>query len=271
MTVRRWLRRFAPVMLAFPLAAVTLMMFPPGADAHDVKYGYWACTQQSKLASGALTVGWDNLPGDGSGDGVVNSFRDRLADATSALSTALKSRNPWGSGLTYVGQVSSNPRYWPNIVFRYTSLEPGALGRTNVSPSGCDNSVHGSIVNLAESISVDLAVRSDWFTQDNSRRALWEACPSNGYVPAYTCSKEHDAGSVILHELGHGIGLAHPRQTDQHIYGYAPNQVMALAKCGVVLDQATMCQAGDAAGGGRYRTHRRTLHSWDTSSIAAAY
>lgn len=140
-----------------------------------------------------------------------------------------------------------------------------------MSPAGCDLSVHGTKVNFSNVITVDLAIRSDWFTQDNSRRALWEGCPSRGYTPTYTCSKVQDAGSVMLHEFGHAIGLAHPRQTDIHIYGVAPNQVMSIAKCGVVLDQATMCQASDAPGGGQYRTHRRTLDTWDTSSIAASF
>lgn len=115
---------------------------------------------------------------------------------------------------------------------------------------------------------IDIAVRSDWFTQDNSRRAYWEGCPSRGYVPAYTCSKTMDAGSVMLHELGHSIGLAHPSQTDAHVGG--GSTAFSIAKCGVVNDQATMCQAANS-GSPQYRTHRRTLDTWDTTSLAFHY
>jgi hypothetical protein len=59
--------------------------------------------------------------------------------------------------------------------------------------------------------------------------------------------------------------------TDDHVYGYDPGPVMALAECAVVLDQATMCQAGDSAGANHYRSHRRTFHASDYASIDAGY
>lgn len=241
----------------------------PPAAAHNSPWGWWACTQRAKLANGPLKIGHANLPVDGSGDGVSNSFRNRLADATSRLNSALLANTPYSYGAVYVGQVPYYPGTAAHVVVRYESLEEGVLGRANVSPSCA--TVHGTRVDLANAISVQIAIRSDWFTQADSRRALWESCPASGYSPAYTCSKVFDFGSVMLHELGHAVGLAHPRQTDQHVNGTAPSTVMALADCAVVLDQATMCQAQDSAGSNQYRSHRRTFHSWDLQSIDAGY
>ena len=202
---------------------------------------------------------------DGTGDGVSNSFRGRLADATARLNGAIVAHTPYSNGAIYVGQVPYYPGGAAHVVVRYESLEAGLLGRANMSPSCTD--VHGTRVDLANAISIQIAVRSDWFTQADDRRALWESCPNSSYSPVYTCSKVFDFGSVIMHELGHAVGLAHPRQTDDHVHGYNPGPVMTLADCGIVLDQATMCQAQDSSGSNQYRTHRRTFHSWDTASI----
>ena len=233
-------------------------------------YGYWGCTQRAKTTVSPLRVGFltGDLPVDGSGDGVINSFTARLADATSRLNSAIKNSGGQPHGASYVGLATNSSAL--AIRVRVEALPSGALGQAAVSPASC-TVVHGSKVNLASLTVISLATRSDWFTQDDSRRALWESCPSNGYLPTYTCSKVYDVGSVITHELGHAIGLAHPSQTQAHVSLSGVVNVMALAKCSVVLDQATMCQSADATGGGVYRSHRRTFDAWDTSSVSRAF
>lgn len=164
-----------------------------------------------------------------------------LSDAVLAWNGPILSSGGQPHGMTYVGETY--PGNTAQVLVMVRSLDAGQLGLTIISPSSCE-AVHGTKVNMGIPVVVHLATRNDWFTQDNSRRSLWEGCPGSGYSPTYTCSKTQDVGSTITHELGHVLGLAHPRQTDQHVNGTAPSTVMSLAKCAVANDQATMCQAG---------------------------
>ncbi|QKJ18957.1 hypothetical protein [Microbacterium hominis] len=72
----------------------------------------------------------------------------------------------------------------------------------------------------------------------------------------------------MLHELGHAIGLSHPRQVTEEGHGA---DAMAAGDCYLTLDQATMCQARVLGSGGIYRTHRQILHSYDFTSISYQY
>lgn len=153
-----------------------------------------------------------------------------------------------------------------NVRVLTATLGSGILGIADMVPTSC-TVVHGAKTNISSPITVHIAVRSDWFSQDNSRRALWENCPNTGYSPAYTCSKKFDVGSTMTHELGHSIGLAHPSQTQAH----TGTNVMGLAKCAVANDQATMCQNQDAYDSGVHRTHKRTFDGWDHTSASRAF
>ena len=125
--------------------------------------------------------------------------------------------------------------------------------------------VHDLSVNSIFSAVIYIERRGDWFTQDDSRRALWEACPSNGFQPAYTCAKHEDFGSTFAHELGHAAGfVAHPQDVDGHA---GNNQATTSAKCGIIPSRATMCPSG----GEMYRTERRTLDTWDIESLEEIY
>jgi hypothetical protein len=102
-----------------------------------------------------------------------------------------------------------------------------------------------------------------WFTQDDSRRALWENCPNTG-TPAYTCSKKMDFESILTHELGHAMGIPHAQEVDNHQASLSPN-APTIAGCGTTTDRATMC-ANIAQ---QYRSSGRTLHQWDRDSLWA--
>ncbi len=257
-------------MASVALMAVIFSSFGsvPSAEAHNSPYGYFCCTQRAKTQVGPLKVGYlaGQLPVDGNGDGVVNSFKDRLSDATKSLGTIIRVSGSQPFGAKYLGQVASASG--ANILMKNVTLPNGILGRTYMQPESCAV-VHGPKVNVEATIYVGVAIRDDWFTQDNSRRALWESCPANGYMPTYSCSKKVDVGSTMLHELGHTIGLAHPSSVEAHVTG-GPSP-MTTAKCTIANDQATMCQAADAAGGGLYRTHRRTVEDYDRASVQAHF
>lgn len=260
-------RRLFVTWFAFLLGIVAIGA-APSASAHNIPYGWWDCTQVGHLAAGPIRVGSVNLPADGYGDGVTNSFTGRAADATGRLSSVLAAANSSGNGLKWVGTTSSSNT--AAIAFRMDSLPTGVLGRAGVD--GVCRNVHGtSVMQLSGSVYISIAIRSDWFTQDDTRRAYWEGCPGSSYSSGYTCSKTYDFGSVALHEMGHAIGIPHPREVSDHTGSFGSGSAWALATCTSVLDQATMCQSGDAAGGGAYRTHRRTLHSWDIASIGYLY
>jgi hypothetical protein len=204
-------------------------------------------------------------PADGTGDGVLNSFFGRAIDATTRMSSALSVASPSGHFLNWIGTISSTNT--AAIAFRIRELDylgTGVLGVVEMS-TGCstmhDQPPAGA---FPPSVYADIDVRSNWFTQDDSRRALWEACPSDGYSPTYTCSKKWDAGGVMLHELGHAVGLAHPQTTDAHTGNSLATQD---ADCSVWNDQATMCSSL----WGMHRSHWRTLHQGDTDSLGWQY
>lgn len=248
------------VILILIASALTANPASPAA-AHDVDFGYWNCWQQPTLASGNLRVGHTNLPADGWGDGVKNSFVDRAIDATARMGTALAARNSSGNGMTWVGTSTGR-----HIIFSSEALAGGVLGEARVGAS-C-TVVHGAKKDMPLTITIAIDIRSDWFSQDDTRRAYWEGCPGSSYSGGYTCSKTMDVGSTMVHELGHAIRLAHPSQVANDGHG---SSAMAAGDCHSTLDQATMCQAGNLGTGGVYRTHRRTLHSYDFTSISYHY
>ena len=257
---------FVVVVMA-AVAAMIVPISPQSAQAHPVSYGWWDCTQIQRLNNGPLRVGVVSLPADGWGDGVQNSFFGRVADATSRLNTVLAAANYTGNGLVWVGQTSATNT--ANIAFRQEYLPSGTYGFAYVSDY-CRN-VHGSsVLQLPGTVYLATAVRSDWFTQDDTRRAYWEGCPGSSYAGSYTCSKTMDFGSTALHEIGHAVGIPHPRSVSEHTATWGAGSAWDLGACTNALDQATLCQSGDA-GAGTHRTHRRTLHSWDVQSINLLY
>lgn len=170
----------------------------------------------------------------------------------------------WNNAMNQIGLRGDLVRVTTgaNITARYEGVA-GADGITfidgvNISQTGqCP--VHGTVGDSIFSAQIYVAPRSDFFTQGSDRRALWEACPTQG-GPAYTCSKQYDFGSVMIHELGHAIGFLHHPETVQMHDG--SSGAVNLAKCANPLDQATMCAVLDD-----HRTHFRTLDAWDVESL----
>lgn len=107
-----------------------------------------------------------------------------------------------------------------------------------------------------------MAIYDHWFVQDDSRRVLWESCPANAYQPAYTCSKKQDFESILMHELGHAMGLPHPQSVDAHQSSLSPNAADR-ASCGTTNDRATMCSNVAQ----QHKSSARTLHAWDRESF----
>src|SRR5688500_2092531 len=82
------------------------------------------------------------------------------------------------------------------IVMTYANITPyGSAWVDGVN--GC--LVHSVADNDTVSAQIYVDIRTDWFTQENERRAYWETeCP-NGTWTAYTCVKLRDYGSLITH------------------------------------------------------------------------
>lgn len=257
-------RRVFTLGLVLIVSGMSSINWVESAVAHESPYGLFQCSQESKLAVDHVRVGFISPPADGWGDGVINSFYGRAIDATTRMSSALDIASPTPHFLNWIGVIS--PSNTAAIAFRISELDAygtGVLGRVNMS-STC-LTMHGTpTVAFPGSVYIDIDIRSDWFTQEDSRRALWEGCTSTS---TYTCSKMWDAGGVMLHELGHAVGIAHPQHTDQHRDSYATPKAVDLATCANALDQATMC----AFVSGDHRSHWRTLHSWDNSSLSYRY
>lgn len=256
MRVSRFLR---PVLLG--LAAASLVMQPVAATGGS--YGWSSCNWEDSNYNpdGDVRVRASGYPGDGWGDGVKNSFSDRITSAVNDWNSALDRAGyvvpstlfriaDGGSGEDiYVEQYNLLPAYW-GTALTYSTL-------------GSDSCTMHSLSNEPILwVRVRTAFYNDWFTQDDTRRSLWEACPANSYQPAYTCSKKQDFESILMHELGHALGLPHPQDVDTHQSSLSPNAA-DLASCGTPNDRATLCSNV----GQQYMTSARTLHAWDRESL----
>lgn len=231
------------------------------ASAHDNGYGWYDCTQKTKLSGSSLRVSVSQtypFPASVVADGVDNSFASRIADAAARWDYQVRYPTVGGKpyGVTWVGTATGD------IHVSYRDI-----GSANgVTKHGRSCSVHGlPRVQLPFPVYIDMDVKGNWFTQDDSRRAYWEDCASRSYTPTYTCSKTIDFGGSITHEIGHAIGIPHPWDVSSHIPGTStypedPNW----ANCGSNTDPATMCYENT------YRSSRRTLHRWDLNSLRDA-
>lgn len=249
---------FLAMLLALSATAGSIMVAPPAAahDGSDI-WAWYDCTWTTRERLNQAVV----VRNDGSfpapvqnPSGVTNSFRDRMVDAS----------DRWTVNMQLNG-ISTTLRYFDgtgslDILLEYRDLGANALGRTGWtfrSGSGCD--LHGtSDADLLRS-TVTVAFRSDWFTQDDSRRAGWEGCS----LDSYSCSKHMDFGSLITHELGHAIGSAHSQDADGHNRNGSSS---AEAQCSDSRLYATMCSGLVA-----HTSAKRTLHHYDIETLRRVF
>ena len=249
-------------------AALVLASVPSVATATD-DYGWGDCNWQWKADSSDHLIRWKYdpqypFPANGMGDGVVNSFTDRVTYGMTQWNAAFN-----GMGTTV--QLSYNTTS-PQVVLSYWQPFPTDYGATTITTIVTNDCILHSTVDMRTvAAHIYITVRSDWFTQDNTRREYWETqCPAGTGTP-YTCSKWWDFGSTVTHEVGHALSL-----------WWHPDQVSAaanvLAQCAAVDDNGrpiwrhTMCPSNSAGyWANRWRSERRTLDAWDRDSLSRTF
>ncbi len=224
----------------------------------DNFYSYTNCSW-NQSATNPLRVAQSTaypFPGDSTApdNGAPQSFRRRINDATARWSAAYSNASV-PKTLKKVGDGATN-----EILFQYTNPGGGNLAATyyrrtqDSQVGGADRCVlRGSGKHTLLKIQIRVQPRNDWFTQDDPYRAAWEGCGSN--FNGYTCSKRHDFGGMVMHEIGHGLGLKH---TEDSATGLGCPQTN---KAGTPA-QPTMCALQT-----EHRTEKRTLEFWDADTL----
>lgn len=247
------------------MGSILVLINVSPALAHNAEIWGWTNCSYADLTDtgGSITVGISptaSFPGAAVHDGVLNSFPNRVADAVARWNT--ETRKHTAGGYTYVGTTNN-----AHVVIRYDNFVPGngsVLGTTSRTLlNGLLCQVHGSTDITVVKTTTVVDHRDNWFTQDDSRRDDWEACPSNGFAPAYTCSRKTDFGSHITHELGHSQLLQDIHIVDNH---RSDTVATSLAFCWSGILMATMCDLPPG-----YFTAGRTLDTWDMESTRRHY
>lgn len=253
------------------LAATALTLTgAPKAEAHNFTYGWWGCSHAGTLNSRSVNLSYTNtnpFPADGTGDGVQNSWKNRVSASAASWNSALRAARPQGGGraygLNFPGTVFANA----DIAINYIGNAPAgaALGLTFIPNCNMEASgIHTARFAMSKPVEINIYGRLDYFTQNNDRISYWEGCTSRGDTTSYTCSKIFDGGGTIIHELGHALSIPHPEDVDAHIGG-GSTAARSAALCSNAFDKHTMC-----ANPTQRRANFRTLESWDLTSLGYA-
>jgi hypothetical protein len=240
------------------LTLVSLLAFFSPAPVAAVDVYTWSSCNWSLVDHGSspnYTYRIHSFPADGWGDGVKNSFTDRILDAIVRAN----------SQLAYVGRTGRlvpAPGQDERISFYYQAVSENAFGVTAINYTyypGC--TIHGTTSAPVFTAQIYVSVFPNWFTQDDTRRGYWETqCPAGTGTP-YTCGKLWDVGSTVLHELQHALGvLYHP----QDLGPDAPAAVAA-ARCDNIPLRATICPSFSY----QWRSERRVLDPYDLGNLGS--
>ncbi len=167
-----------PLLAATTAAALLATAVPASVFASDLDYSWSSCNwAEAEASGGTLTWSYDSfhpMPVDGWGDGVKNSFTDRVLDAVGRWNSALAG-TPTNLHLVKVTSQASDIfiRYMlppVNTPFGQTVFYGfgGEMGCVITAPGDDDSNW----------VYIYINPRGDWFTQDDTRRALWETASS---------------------------------------------------------------------------------------------
>ena len=197
-------------------------------------------------------------------DGVINSFRSRVYDAIQRWSPHYASAAPNPKGYFWLNDGNGAN----NLLFQASyPTAGGALGETAIArtiDSGvlvtfdrCPRNDLGNTRYTLSRTQIRWKTFNYWFTQDDTRRALWEACGAD-FTSSYTCQREYDVGSLVTHEIGHTFQLEH---ADSHQTAASRGCFRPSAPNGDPW-QSTMCTALP-----KHRTEFRTPEVFDRDSL----
>lgn len=230
------------------LSVLSLGLFPSPAVADS--YTWRSCTWQYN--PGTLTVRHDgSFPPNVTYNGIVNSFTNRISGGISNWNAQLNALSETNNTF---GSLSSSNYASGDIRIRYANPSTGQPANAFITSSnGCVlQSTQDSDITA---LRIDISIRTDWFTQPDSRRAAFEACTSITTIDP--CNRRYDFGETITHELGHALGMGEAQDAPQG---------STAGVCTIGSSRATMC-----SGLMSWETARRTPNAYDRESLRLHY